>query len=175
MDLRTESRTTQQANGFTYQGEALRHVALPLGGLGTGQIALGGDGGLRQWQMVNQINHLGFVPASFFALRATSLEPPIDIVRVLQARTPLEHSAEDTPSVNDDSIPAAQLDLLDRAGGAARTTFTGEYPFARIAYEDEQLPVEIQMEAFSPVIPLDAAASSLPAIYFTFTILNRAA
>src|SRR5581483_10774205 len=100
MGLHTEKSATSQADGFVYQGEAIRHVALPLGGLGTGQIALGGDGGLRQWQMVNQINHLGFLPASFFALRATSLEPPVDIVRVLQARDVLQRPADHTPSVN---------------------------------------------------------------------------
>src|SRR6266508_2951954 len=59
-----------------YTGAALRHVAVPLGGLGAGQIALGGDGGLRQWQIVNQINHLGLVPDSFFAIRASCTEPP---------------------------------------------------------------------------------------------------
>ena len=42
------SSTAQGRYGNTYQGEALRHVAMPSGGLGTGQIALGGDGGLRQ-------------------------------------------------------------------------------------------------------------------------------
>lgn len=175
MGLHTDCPAARRTDGFVYQGEALRHVALPLGGLGTGQIALGGDGGLRQWQMVNQINHLGFLPASFFALRATSLEPPVDIVRVLQARDGLERPASHTPSVNDDHIPTAQLDLLREVGGIEHTTFTGAYPFARIAYEDGQLPVDVQMEAFSPFIPLDAEASGLPAIYFTFTIRNRAA
>src|SRR5581483_9105183 len=106
MGLHTEKSATSQADGFVYQGEAIRHVALPLGGLGTGQVALGGDGGLRQWQMVNQVNHLGFLPASFFALRVTSPEPPIDIVRILQARAGLERSANPTPLVNDDAIPS---------------------------------------------------------------------
>lgn len=175
MGLHTDTLAAQGTGGFVYRGEARRHVALPLGGLGTGQIALGGDGGLRQWQMVNQINHLGFIPASFFALRATSLEPPVDIVRVLQARDVLERPVEHTPSVNDDHIPFAQLDLLRVAGGVEHTTFTGAYPFARVAYEDGQLPVDVQMEAFSPFIPLDAEASGLPAIYFTFTIRNCSA
>jgi non-lysosomal glucosylceramidase len=173
MGLHTDQPAAQKAAGFVYQGKTLRHVALPLGGLGTGQIALGGDGGLRQWQMVNQINHLGFLPASFFALRATSLEPAVNLVKILQANDVLERSAEQTPSVNDDYIPAEQLELLRETGGVEHTTFTGAYPFARIVYEDKHLPVDVQMEAFSPFVPLDAEASSLPAIYFTFTIHNR--
>ena len=34
--------------GPIYRGEALRALTLPLGGIGTGSIALAGDGGLRQ-------------------------------------------------------------------------------------------------------------------------------
>src|SRR5258708_1914416 len=158
MDLRTESRTTQQANGFTYQGEALRHVALPLGGLGTGQIALGGDGGLRQWQMVNQINHLGFVPHSFFAIRAACIEPPINVVRVLQSRESLERGAATTPLVNDDALPPDQRALLQSYLGVEKTIFTGSYPFAHLTYQDEQLPLDVQMEAYTPFLPLDAQA-----------------
>jgi non-lysosomal glucosylceramidase len=61
------AHTSRGTFGYTYQKEALRYVAMPLGGIGAGQIALGGDGGLRQWQIVNQINHQGFVPDSFLA------------------------------------------------------------------------------------------------------------
>ncbi len=173
MALKSENITKQHTNGYSYQGEALRHVAMPLGGLGTGQIALGGDGGLRQWQMVNQINHLGFVPDSFFVARASRGEPPLNTIRVLQSREILERPASHTPLINDDHIPAEQLDLLRQFSGVERTTFIGAYPFARIAYEDAQLPVSIELEAFSPFIPLDAEKSALPAIFFTFSIHNH--
>lgn len=36
---------------------------------GGGNIALAGDGGLRQWQISNEVNHLGIAPDSFFAIR----------------------------------------------------------------------------------------------------------
>ncbi|HLZ59306.1 MAG TPA: GH116 family glycosyl-hydrolase [Ktedonosporobacter sp.] len=173
MDLSTEMVTAQKSHGFEYQGEALRHVAMPLGGLGTGQVALGGDGGLRQWQIVNQVNHLGFIPDSFFALRACCTEPPLNVIRILQSREILERGTDHTPLVNDDHIPPEQLELLQHTSGVERTRFTGAYPFATIAYEDEQLPVEVTLEAFSPFIPLDAQASGLPAILFTFTLRNR--
>lgn len=168
-----QARTVQGRPGNMYQGEALRHVAMPLGGLGTGQIALGGDGGLRQWQMVNQINHLGFVPDSFFAVRAACVEPPLNTVRVLQSRASLAYTEPTTPLINDDLQPLEQRNLLQNHPGVERTTFTGAYPFARITYEDQQLPLDVQLEAFSPFIPLDAQASALPALIFTFTLRNR--
>src|SRR5689334_16682386 len=103
--------TTSSTGGFTYRGESLRHVAMPLGGLGAGQVSLCGDGGLRQWQIVNQINHQGFVPDSFFALRAACTEPPLNMVRVLQSREVLELESESTPLVNDNFIPEDQQAL----------------------------------------------------------------
>lgn len=168
-----DARTSGVLPGADYREEALRHVAMPLGGLGTGQIALGGDGGLRQWQMVNQVNHRGFVPDSFFALRATCVEPPLNVLRILQSREILSRVESHTPLVNDDFIPPEQQALLQLWPGVEKTSFTGAYPFACVAYEDEQLPVEIGLEAYSPFIPLDAQASGLPAIIFTFTLRNR--
>src|SRR2546428_9760357 len=38
-----------RADRVVYRGEELRAVAMPLGGIGAGVIALAGDGGLRPW------------------------------------------------------------------------------------------------------------------------------
>ena len=68
-----------------YRGDRLRAVAMPLGGLGTGSVALCGDGGLRQWQIFNQVNHAAHVPHSFFAIWARQgRQPPV--ARVLPIR-----------------------------------------------------------------------------------------
>jgi non-lysosomal glucosylceramidase len=166
------TRSESRAKGYTYKGEALRHVAMPLGGVGTGQIALGGDGGLRQWQIVNQVNHCAFVPDSFFALRVFHGEPQLNETRILQSHTALQQDTVPTPLVNDDDIPEEQQALLRRFGGVERTEFTGQYPFAKIRYQDAQLPLEIELEAYSPFIPLDPENSGLPVILFTFTLLN---
>ncbi len=167
------THASQQMFGHIYKGDAIRHVAMPLGGIATGQIALGGDGGLRQWQIVNRINHLGFVPDSFFAIRTICTEPPLNEVRVLQSREAMNLPHDPTPLVTDDHIPAEQRALLEQYPGVERTTFTGAYPFAHIAYEDAHLPLEIQLEAYSPFVPLDAENSGLPAILFTFSLRNR--
>ena len=98
-----------------YRGSRLRHVAMPLGGVGAGHIALGGDGGLRQWQIHNQVNHRGFVPDSFFAIRAASIEPPLNVIRLLQSREVMDLPADHTPLVTDDDIPEDQRRLVERS------------------------------------------------------------
>lgn len=142
---------------------------MPLGGIGTGQVAICGDGGLRQWQLQNVGNHTAYIPGSFFCIRLSQPGFEVDQTRVLQAPLP---PGEPTPSVNDDHVPDQQRALVDAIGGVAETTFQSSYPFARIDFRDPDLPLGIALEAFTPLVPHDTEASSLPAALFTFTIRN---
>ena len=54
----------------------------------------------------------------------------------------------------------------------AEATFTGAYPFARIAFADPHLPVEVRLEAFNPLVPLDVDASGWPVAILRYTIRN---
>jgi uncharacterized protein (DUF608 family) len=154
-----------------YEGHALRHVAMPLGGIGTGQVAICGDGSLRQWQLLGRPNHTAFVPDSLFAIRCSCQVAPFDATRLLQGMSALA-SGERTPSVTDDHIPEQQRRLLASVGGFERTTFTATYPVARLTYSDAGLPVEVELAAWNPFVPLDEEASSLPVALFDFTVRN---
>ena len=57
----------------TYTGRHLRRIALPLGGIGTGTVSLGGRGNLRDWEIVNRPAK-GFHPGTAFFRSAPS--PP---------------------------------------------------------------------------------------------------
>lgn len=157
-----------------YRGEAIRCIAFPLGGLGTGSVALGGDGSLRQWQLGNRINHLACVPHSFFAIWAQSKQPNAQpVARVLQSGALYKTTGPTPPPTsNDHLVPEAHQHLLETLPGVATTEFIGEYPIAEITYHDPNLSVEVRLEAFSPFIPLNASDSGLPAIFFNFTVRN---
>ncbi len=60
-------------------------------------------------------------------------------------------------------------------GRLAGATFTGEYPLARIAFRDAKLPVKVALEAFTPVIPLDAEESGLPVAVLRYHVTNPGA
>lgn len=130
-----------------FRGEELPFVGMPVGGIGTGQLYLCGDGTLGCWEIFNNHefkgtgdrNYAGFEPAR-----------PVDqgfaaIVEADGQRT---------------------VRALTR-GGFSDITFTGEYPIGRVLYKEPGFPVEVELEAFSPFIPLNARDSALPA-----TILN---
>ncbi|MCC7353496.1 MAG: hypothetical protein IT330_07030 [Anaerolineae bacterium] len=165
------SDTSQDGRGV-YRGQQLRAVAMPLGGLGAGQIALCGDGSLRQWQIFNQVNHQAFVPDSFFAVWVRSqgrrAQP---VARVLHsAETYDETGFSPAPLVTDHVVPPALKALLGKLPGVQRVEFTGEYPLAHVDYVDDALPVKISLDAFSPFIPLNEKDSGLPAIFVIFTL-----
>jgi uncharacterized protein (DUF608 family) len=49
---------------------------------------------------------------------------------------------------------------------------TGEYPVAVLRFRDADLPVQVELTAFSPFAPLDARFSSMPLTAFVFRIKN---
>jgi non-lysosomal glucosylceramidase len=154
-----------------YEGAALRHIAMPLGGIGTGQVAICGDGSLRQWQLLGRPNHTAFVPDSLFAIRCTRHVRPFDAIRLLQGTSALI-PGEHTPSVTDDYVPDQQRRLLASVGGFEQTVFGATYPVAQVTYSDPGLPVEVELKAWNPFVPLDQEASSLPVALFDFTVRN---
>lgn len=147
---------------------------MPLGGIGTGTIALGGDGSLRQWQIHNQVNHMACVPHSFFAIWARSARPSNEpVARVLQSAALYGTDGPAAPPTsNDHIVPIPHRRLLSRLPGIEATEFTGEYPIGKVQYVDSALPLEVSMEAFSPFIPLNSKDSGLPAIFFNLTVTN---
>ncbi|MCD6289350.1 MAG: hypothetical protein J7M34_02520 [Anaerolineae bacterium] len=157
-----------------YRGESLRAIAMPLGGIGTGTIALSGDGSLRQWQIHNQANHVACVPHSFFAVwTRRDLPPEEPVTRVLQSDALYDtEGPTPPPTSNDHLVPPAHRRLLQQLPGVETTEFIGEYPIAELRYRDSALPLEVSMEAFSPFIPLNAKDSGLPAILFHITVRN---
>ncbi len=129
-----------------YKGAHLEAVAMPIGGIGTGSIWLDGQGRLAVWQIFNNLNETR-VPDSFFAIRARA-DGGESVTRVLQ------------------TVGEAGLKPVESL------EYQGGYPIARLTFHDSALPVEIILEALNPMIPLDAANSSIPCALFRLTATN---
>nr|WP_255622646.1 GH116 family glycosyl-hydrolase [Tessaracoccus sp. OS52] len=146
---------------------------MPLGGIGTGSMALGSDGGWRQIQLHNVGNHRGDLPGTFMALRTSQHEPIHDQTIVLQAARS-DGGALGTPAVpmfNDDLVPAWQRELVAEFGGTS-TVMTGTYPVAEVAHHTGG-PVSVVVRATSPMTPGDADASGYPAVLLDVTLTNH--
>ncbi|MEJ7654875.1 MAG: GH116 family glycosyl-hydrolase [Chloroflexia bacterium] len=145
-----------------YDGSSLARVALPIGGIGTGTISLGGRGDLHDWEVGNRPAK-GFTPRhSFFALwtRQAGGEP---VVRALEG--PIE------PALYEGYQGAVAANHgLPRFRGCS---FEAAYPFGQVALSDPDVPVEARLQAFNPLIPADADRSGIPVAVLRWTLTNR--
>ena len=146
----------------TYRGEDRSQIAMPLGGIGTGSISIGGWGQLRDVEIFNKPQKNYTMAGTFFSLYVRR-EGEAAVARVLQG--PLAGS-RDYPH----GIPYA--------GGAglphfAENSFSGQFPMARLDFNDPKVPLEVSLEAFNPMIPLAADDSSIPAAIFLVHLKNR--
>ncbi len=132
------------------EGEQLKYVGMPVGGIGAGQVYLSGDGRLTHWDIFNN------TPGTNQAHYAKPFSPA----------GPFEQGF----ALNVGGKTVA----LDQAG-FAKVTFRGEYPIGVVKYEDPAQPVAVMLEAFSPFIPLATDDSNLPATVMSYTLRNTSA
>lgn len=130
-----------------YRGEELHRIAMPMGGIGAGQVYVAGSGKLERWQILNNFNSNANAPGSMFALWTRSADGT-KVAKLLQEGS--EHG-----------IPATRA-----------VEYSGEYPYAWLDYLDNDLPARVSLEVCSPCIPLNTKDSALPAVLFRFTVKN---
>jgi uncharacterized protein (DUF608 family) len=162
LPLRGEPTAYTRANSADFA-----YIGMPVGGIGCGQLYLAGDGRLWCWDIFNT-----YVPRSNFPNEqgAAFLKPPRsddprakNTVKVEQGFTLKVVAADKTWERP-----------LDR-DGFRDITFTGGYPVGAVAYRDTALPVTVDLQAFSPFIPLNIPDSSLPATVLRYTVRNTSA
>ena len=148
-----------------YDADHVLRIALPIGGIGTGTVSLGGRGDLRDFEIMNRPGK-GFVPAAaaapFFALRVREAGKPPQ-ARVLEGPLP----EEDLEGSHGSPAPNAGLPRFRTA------SFASAYPFGRVLLSDPDLPVEAQLKAMNPLVPADPEASGLPVAVFRVELRNR--
>ncbi|MGL1893841.1 MAG: non-lysosomal glucosylceramidase [Spirochaetaceae bacterium] len=153
----------------TYTGKYLRRVALPLGGIGTGTISLGGRGNLQDWAIMNS-PAVGYIPnmtegmkdiGPFFSLYTetegkktlTTLEGPLDSENF--------EDSEGCRAINH-GLPKFR-----------ECSFETAYPLAGVKLKDKNIPIEVTLKAFNPLIPGDSDNSGIPVAVLTYQLTNN--
>ena len=155
-----------------YQGEELRHIAFPLGGIGAGMICIQGSGMLGNFSIENSPD-IHLEPNIFSAICIKSEDS--NYARVLEGQVPY-HKIFGHPVVGGNGHNGTGNGLEGRNYGLPRfrkNTFSSRFPFAFLELQDETMPVDVQINAWSPFIPLDADSSSLPAAVLEYTFSNK--
>ncbi len=144
-----------------FEGRQLKMISFPLGGVTAGSLGLGGRGQLRDWEIFNRPNQGGSPAYAFPAIwiQSGNAKP---MAHVLESRILPPYQGES--GLGSNNAPG-----LSRLEGAK---FTGEYPLAHIDFEDRRLPVQVELDAFSPFIPHDPDDSGLPVAVLRYRVTN---
>jgi uncharacterized protein (DUF608 family) len=149
----------------SYDQEHTVKIALPIGGIGTGTVSLGGRGNLQDWEIMNRPAK-GYNPGSgrnnspFFTL-FTEVDGKKD-ARLLEGPLPFF--------------------LYEGSSGAIGTnhglprfsenSFETTYPYGQVNLKTPQIPVDVKIKAFNPLIPGDVDNSSIPMAIIDFELTN---
>jgi len=160
------SQTTQYPVLKHYDQEHLLNIALPLGGIGTGTVSLGGRGELRNWEIMNKPAK-GFSTtakgnnAPFFSVYIKPQGKPAITTGLMGPVHPSEYQHCEGAPVNHAGIPRF-----------SEASFDAAYPFGVVNLSDKNLPVSARIIGFNPFIPGDADASGLPVAVLYYEITN---
>jgi uncharacterized protein (DUF608 family) len=135
-----------------FRGEELKFIGMPVGGIGSGQLYLCGDGTLGCWELFNYHEYRGTGELNY---APRTPDKPVDQGFAVIAEQDGRQTAK----------------CLNR-DGFGEVEFNGTYPIADVRYRDAGFPLDVSMEAFSPFIPLNAKDSALPATVFSIRMKN---
>ena len=146
----------------TYDQNHLARIALPIGGIGTGTISLGGRGDLRDWEIMNHPAK-GFNPGGCFF--AVNIQTPggDSITRVLEGQIdPANYEGASGCPIPNHGLPRFR-----------HCNFEAAYPFGQVLLSDPEVPVNVKLQAFNPLIPTDPDLSGIPCGVFRYTLQNQ--
>jgi non-lysosomal glucosylceramidase len=143
---------------------ALEHIGMPVAGIGTGTVYLGGDGRLWGWDIFN-VPHEGCIPNNGTKEEQMSERNGANYINPSKMESPWNINHGLVIYVD------GKAKRLDHSG-FPQVEFTGQYPIGNIKLNDPSSPISVEMETFSPFIPLDYDNSSLPVTIIEITLKN---
>lgn len=165
------SLTERDSAEIYREWEELQYIGMPVGGMGCGQLYLGGDGQLWHWDIFKsnyerdpdhgeKLDSLGAGGHYAHPVSQGELYTKRNGADVKQG------FAIEVQQLGKRSVRTLNHD------GFTDVSFRGEYPIGKVSYQDSSLPVGVELEAFSPFIPGEAQNSALPATVMSFTVSN---
>ena len=153
------------SNGYPsmvrYDQDHLRQIGLPLGGIGTGVVSLGGRGNLHDWEIVNRPAKGFDLQQSFFSLYTKSADGQ-KTATALEGVIP----RADYEGARGATIPNHGLPRFREC------SFEAAYPFGTVTLSDDDVPLGAQLRAFNPLIPTDSDNSGIPVAILRFVLTN---
>lgn len=152
-----------------YEGKHLDQVAFPLGGTGAGMFCLEGTGALGSMSLRNAPD-VFHEPEAFSALYvkqggqscAKVIQGPVPRYKVFGTQGTLSGLGVSNSFGKTYGLPRFRSN-----------SFTSQFPFAKLEFQDPGVPLAVELTGFSPFLPLDPDNSCLPAATLAYRFENQ--
>ncbi|MCG6190047.1 GH116 family glycosyl-hydrolase [Maribellus maritimus] len=149
-----------------YDENHIAKIALPIGGIGTGTVSVNGRGQLVDWEIMNR-------PAKGFSTVVPGNDAPFFSIYMNDGKKkvtrglmgPLlnsEYEHMEGRPADHHGIPRFET-----------ATFDAAYPFGCVNLSDKNLPVDVKMKVFNPLIPTNADDSGIPIAVLRYVVHNK--
>jgi uncharacterized protein (DUF608 family) len=152
-----------------FRGDNLLQIAMPLGGIGAGNVCLNGYGGLQDFS-IRHAPGLSGMPDRHQPLDAGAAIlhlPGLQQTRLVEGPFPPEKIYNQ--GLKSQGYNGGGFEGLPRF---RECSFQGEYPFGVVELTDPDLPIAVTLTGFNPFIPLDDVNSGIPCAILEYELRN---
>jgi uncharacterized protein (DUF608 family) len=155
--------------------DTLKYIGMPVGGIACGTVYLSGDGRLYVWDIWSD-GHMGVVPQTLPLPQGYPGFRKLENVPVFAGANYLK-----PPTVEAFPPAFAQGFGIRFEDGSVRkfegadwesVEFAGTWPIGTVLYQDSKSPVQAELKAYSPFVPLNLEDSSIPVTVLSYTLTN---
>lgn len=149
-----------------YDKDHLYRIALPMGGIGTGTVSLGGSGELKDWEVMN-------VPAKGYSTVTTGNDAPFFAIYTKKKNEKPNTKALLGP-IHFADYQHYEGRSVDHHGFPRfrEASFETTYPFGIVNLADKTMPVAVKVIGYNPLVPADADASGIPMAILNYEVTN---
>ena len=149
-----------------YDRDHLFRIALPIGGIGTGTVSLGGSGELRDWEIMN-------VPAKGYSTLTMGNDAPFFAIYTKKKNEPSRSKALLGP-IDYANYQHHEGRSIDHHGlpRFRNASFEATYPFGMVNLSDSTMPVRVKVIGYNPFIPGNADDSGIPIAIIKYEVEN---
>lgn len=146
-----------------YTGKKLDHIAFPLGGIGSGMMCIEGTGCISNVSLYHCPDVFN-EPRMFSAISVKGYENGAKVLEGMVPDYKIFGSAGCALGRGETSWGLPRFENCE---------FRGRFPFADITLQDDDIPLDVKICAWSPFIPNDEDNSSLPAACLEYSFTNN--
>lgn len=153
-----------------YDQDHITRIAMPVGGIGTGTVSLSGYGAIVDWEVMSRPAK-GFTP-KYAGVGVINRAPFFSIYYKEEGKEGQALLMEGpVPTRFDEGYYGSKAPNhgLPRF---AEATFQTAYPFGQVVLRDKDVPLDITVGAFNPLIPGNTDDSSLPMAVMSYKVKN---